>query len=715
MFSRQSIYFTLSAALCLFLAVSAPAQWPIPPSPYGQGWVGAEVWKSRVPYTADTYTYTYTPVIFDFEYNRAYIDRLYGLRSVTPNKWFPDSFRLQRSEDISELTLDCSISGSSPNRKMVCSGSDHYNNNVFQYILREFRIHGVSTVPWRPDFEFCLRGPMDSESENFSYPCPECVCPECVCPECEECVCPECVCPECVCPEPPPPPAARMDWAGSVREAKGIQNREGILGLLNGSAAQLTDSESSLTIAGFGGSSSELDADALLRHLGLTKEELSMGNLIAFEHIGRIDEAFESGTWLFSGAGRKIRVDFDARRLSSEVVAHGAVRESIFEDLEAAPEDAFSGHIAYVLFAVPDDIISDSAFGVQVLSGKSRGTPEIDAVSILGLPEDWECNCPVCEDCPAPEPCPDCPECKPCPDCPECKPCPECEACPEPTPCPACPPCPDVPAPPPSPADWKSVIQSGQTFYVSLDEPAAGNSWMGSLKANETYTVVYTRSTNTFRATGDARDGRTNRTGQYRNANLDNQEISVWGRLFTFDNAGQVFDKEYGVLVGHLSEYPVTPNSDSLSSALANPGAEEGTRYWEISAAIVAKTEHATLGPQSGKYFFSTTGKAAASAKMQQEIDISGCRVLTLSGYFATDSSDQARVTIALFDAAGKPTKTALVRDLGISRARWKVFEIQESAPSNSAVAKITLEGIKGPSGGQTDVHFDGMSVSCSK
>jgi hypothetical protein len=121
---------------------------------------------------------------------------------------------------------------------------------------------------------------------------------------------------------------------------------------------------------------------------------------------------------------------------------------------------------------------------------------------------------------------------------------------------------------------WQQYIRSGQLFLVifdqtkdKFDDSLFTGDWhtdpMGSLQGGETYRLryIHRRECSTicqadfyeygFETTGREPDSTRLYTSSYFNANLDKNEVSLWGRIYKFSPQGQVFDPQYG-LVGHL-------------------------------------------------------------------------------------------------------------------------------------------------------------------
>jgi len=104
--------------------------------------------------------------------------------------------------------------------------------------------------------------------------------------------------------------------------------------------------------------------------------------------------------------------------------------------------------------------------------------------------------------------------------------------------------------------NWKEHILSGKSFkivlaYTNFDDPESANGPLGSIKAGNTYSCTYKSSQFTCYGYNQSTHG--NGSWTYSNANPNNGEISVWGRVFTFNTDGEVYDSQYG-LVGFLSK-----------------------------------------------------------------------------------------------------------------------------------------------------------------
>lgn len=106
--------------------------------------------------------------------------------------------------------------------------------------------------------------------------------------------------------------------------------------------------------------------------------------------------------------------------------------------------------------------------------------------------------------------------------------------------------------------DLINRIKSGTVFRVSFDKVGGkfnDSGWtgntdpMGTLKAGETYQVTYSGSKYTTRGFSEGTNSVISAT--YGNANPDEGKISLWGRVYTFDASGNVYDPQFG-LVGTL-------------------------------------------------------------------------------------------------------------------------------------------------------------------
>jgi hypothetical protein len=99
------------------------------------------------------------------------------------------------------------------------------------------------------------------------------------------------------------------------------------------------------------------------------------------------------------------------------------------------------------------------------------------------------------------------------------------------------------------PNAWTNYICDGYSFSVALTKI---NKPMGNLQGGETYKVTYTPSTKEFTCTGYAISSGKRITAVYSNADPNKREISLWGRVYTFDEDGKVYDRDFG-LVGYLT------------------------------------------------------------------------------------------------------------------------------------------------------------------
>jgi hypothetical protein len=82
--------------------------------------------------------------------------------------------------------------------------------------------------------------------------------------------------------------------------------------------------------------------------------------------------------------------------------------------------------------------------------------------------------------------------------------------------------------------NWISYIKSGSNFKARLDYN------YGTLVAGETYDVIYTKGE--FTVTGYNRGTESIGTWNYKNADPDLYEISLWGAKFKFNDLGILYD-----------------------------------------------------------------------------------------------------------------------------------------------------------------------------
>jgi len=105
---------------------------------------------------------------------------------------------------------------------------------------------------------------------------------------------------------------------------------------------------------------------------------------------------------------------------------------------------------------------------------------------------------------------------------------------------------------------WKEFILSHRKFLVKFDNTSdkfddskysGENDPMGTLKGEETYSVIYTSMG--FTCTGFNQGTDSIGTWTYSNADPSEKKISLWGRVYEFTESGHVHDIHYGH-VGYL-------------------------------------------------------------------------------------------------------------------------------------------------------------------
>lgn len=118
----------------------------------------------------------------------------------------------------------------------------------------------------------------------------------------------------------------------------------------------------------------------------------------------------------------------------------------------------------------------------------------------------------------------------------------------------------------------KNLLEMGSTFrvlfaYANFDDTGmTPNDPMGPLFKDAAYTVNYRSRNKTFTVTGFHEGLNRDVTLSSRNANLDFNQISLWGRKYRFDEFGYIYDQDYG-MVGYIChvqpwelEQPATSN-----------------------------------------------------------------------------------------------------------------------------------------------------------
>lgn len=111
-------------------------------------------------------------------------------------------------------------------------------------------------------------------------------------------------------------------------------------------------------------------------------------------------------------------------------------------------------------------------------------------------------------------------------------------------------------------SEWVNYIKQGSVFYVNFDTAKFDDTgWqssgdpMGTLMAGKSYKVQYTDSSTSWSVTGFNEGTRGDYTTSYRTQSPVDYKLNLWGRVYTFNDNGEVFDSQYGP-VGHLSKKP---------------------------------------------------------------------------------------------------------------------------------------------------------------
>jgi hypothetical protein len=110
---------------------------------------------------------------------------------------------------------------------------------------------------------------------------------------------------------------------------------------------------------------------------------------------------------------------------------------------------------------------------------------------------------------------------------------------------------------------WPTYMKSHKAFKVMLDvapsqfdDSAWTGDWrtdqMGTIRGGETYTLIYTKASS-WQATGLNEKTAAKGTWTYLAGEPDDFQLNIWGRVYSFDDQGNVYDPDFG-LVGHLAK-----------------------------------------------------------------------------------------------------------------------------------------------------------------
>jgi hypothetical protein len=187
---------------------------------------------------------------------------------------------------------------------------------------------------------------------------------------------------------------------------------------------------------------------------------------------------------------------------------------------------------------------------------------------------------------------------------------------------------------------WVNYIKSGRAFKVIFDiAPSKFNDegWlgandpMGTLKGGETYTVFYNANTG-WTVTGYNEGTGSVGTWTYKEISPDNYQLNLWGRVYSFNDKGDVFDLEYG-LVGHLSR-----KTHKKDREVINNGNLRTLNSWTI---------HEWYKPSDGKgeviiesdgiRFKSMSGNRRIGIMQTLNTDVSSCSSLVLTAAIKAD------------------------------------------------------------------------------
>ena len=121
-------------------------------------------------------------------------------------------------------------------------------------------------------------------------------------------------------------------------------------------------------------------------------------------------------------------------------------------------------------------------------------------------------------------------------------------------------------------------IARGETFYLSFTGSGCPNDagWtgsndpMGTLKCGETYRVTYRGGE--WSVTGYNEGAGKVGTWTYPNINPGQNQMNIWGRVYSFTNDGRVFDQQFGFVGYARTSGGSTPSDNTVGGGSTGSG-----------------------------------------------------------------------------------------------------------------------------------------------
>lgn len=178
-----------------------------------------------------------------------------------------------------------------------------------------------------------------------------------------------------------------INWCDNIIYISNVQNEANMKGKPDGKLAHLLKPNATVTLGGFGTQTTTLDTTSFAKLLQVSEAALSKADFVAFEYNGSRGAIFESSTWTFSNEVETVQVthSFNNPVTSEHLIASGKIEPIDYHKFFNLTGPQRGGTEAFLLFDLPDSLVSDSSMTVQVQTGEpiKVGTPDPDAMGLI--------------------------------------------------------------------------------------------------------------------------------------------------------------------------------------------------------------------------------------------------------------------------------------------------------------------------------------------
>jgi hypothetical protein len=186
-----------------------------------------------------------------------------------------------------------------------------------------------------------------------------------------------------------PANATVISWTTEVVASSNVTNPGNVLGVPDNALGAWVAPSGTGTYGSFTGNTS-YDSAALAALLGVSASTLAAADFVALEFNGSTGLGIEGSHWLFDdGSSTLSYTRIESTGPSGIAIGAGGVSNASYAAFFGLPSLGITGEWAFLLFDLAGLDVSAPGFTVNVRTGTGAdgGTPDIDAMGVLQVPE----------------------------------------------------------------------------------------------------------------------------------------------------------------------------------------------------------------------------------------------------------------------------------------------------------------------------------------